>query len=139
MRFSELEQNEELFDTFVELLADGVPRLRIAETMGVNKGTVTDWKRMPKVQDSLAKRIKERANEVMRHTDSKIVAKLQSAGDKISIDQLLKIRHEFAGDVVNLNVTGDGAKALQELLSAAHDDPALAAALHRVLPSSERV
>lgn len=138
MRFHDLEANPDLYDQFIELLAGGAARPAIAETLGINKATVSEWKKRPDVQQDLTKRIKERVNEVLRHTDSKIVEKLRAAKD-LSIDQLLKIRHEFAGDNVNLNVSGDGSQALQDLLTAVHEDPVLAATLAKVLPRSERV
>lgn len=139
MRFADLETNRELYETFIELLADGATREKIGEVLGVNKATVSEWKKRPEVQQDLGKRIQERANEVLRHTDSKIAAKLQAGGDKLSIDQLLKVRHEFAGDNVNLKVTGDGAKALTDLLNEVDRNPAAAAALSKLLPSGERV
>lgn len=139
MRFHDLEANPDLYDQFIELLAGGAARPAIAEALGINKATVSEWKKRPAVQQDLSKLIKERVNEVLRHTDSRIVEWLRAPNNKASIDQLLKVRHEFAGDQVNLNVSGDASKALQDLLQAVDEDPALAVALAGILPRSERV
>jgi hypothetical protein len=137
MRYSQLESNPELFNLFVEMVSDGVTRQKISDTMHINKETVTEWNKRPDIQAAVAKRIRDRANRVLRHTDTRIEKVLEQRGKELSVDQLLKIRHEFAGDQLNLSVSGDGAQALQELLAKADDDPALAAALAGALPTRE--
>lgn len=136
MRYSELETDRELFDTFVELLASGAKRNEIAATMGVNKGTVTDWKKMPAVQQALSKKIQERANAILRQVDSRIEKKLEQDDWKPSVETLLKIRSTFAGESINLNVTGDGAQALQDLMTQLDQHPELAELLGQAMPSA---
>lgn len=126
VRFSELQSNRELFDTFVELLASGAKRQQVADAMNINKGTVTDWKRMPEVQQALARKIQERANAILRQVDTRIEKKLEQDDWKPSVETLLKIRSTFAGESINLNVSGDGAQALQDLMAQLDEHPELA-------------
>lgn len=120
-----------------EAYAEGATQTQIAELAGVSdRGTVADWLKRSDVQALVSKCVEERANKILRHTDTKIEKKLQQGGDKISLSQLLKVRREFAGQTVNVNTTdGDKAKMLQKFVQLLDDDPQLAAALKEELPS----
>jgi hypothetical protein len=133
MRTHTFDQNPQVLDTFAKMLSEGVGRAEIADALGINKSTVTEWKKRPDVQQRWAKYVEERANRICSQTDTRIEALLRERGDEMSVDQLLKIRHEYAGDKVTVQ-SGDGANALQQLLEEAHRNPEAAAALSRVLP-----
>lgn len=120
-----LDINPEAEKQLAELLYEGTARPAIADVFKVHPDTITDWKKRPSVQHLVAKLIQERANRILSQTDTKIEARLREM-DKPSIELLLKIRHEYAGENVNLNVSGEGSKALQQLMEAVHEDPVLA-------------
>lgn len=127
MKIAKIDQMPELKDDLAALTADGVSQSKIAEAMGVkDRGTISEWQKRPEIQAKVTKIIHERSNAILRHTTMKI-EKMLEAGGKISLENLLKIHREFAGSTVNMNVSGDQAKATAEMMAALHDDPDLAA------------
>lgn len=130
MKIALIDEYPELKDTLAELTAEGINQTKIAETMGVSdRGTVAAWQKRPEIQAKVTKLIQERANGILRHTTKAIEAVLAS-GKKVSLENLLKIHREFAGATINMNVSGDEAKAMEELMAKLYDDPELAAAFN---------
>lgn len=119
-----------------ELLADGATHEQIAETLGVAHRQITEYRKLPEVQNILRGILISRANRILSHTDSKIEKLLIAKGDKMSVDQLLKIRQAFAIDGANNSPDGEAAEALTKLFEAAHSDPELARKLRDVLPAA---
>lgn len=131
MKIAKIDEYPDLKDELAELLADGISMQKIADTMGVSdRGTVAEWKKRPEIQNRVTRLIQERANKILSRTTKRIEGKLDSEKE-ISLENLLKIHRTFAGDTLTVN-TGDGTKSLEELFMAAHDDPALAAALQQL-------
>lgn len=128
MRVAKIDEFPELKDTLAELLADSIPHQKIADQMGVkDRGTISAWSKRPDIQMRVTRLIQERSNRILAQTTKKIEGHLN--GDKkISLENLLKIQREFAGQLVKIDATTDSSKALEELFNAAHDDEALAAA-----------
>ena len=131
MKIAKIDEFPELKGELAEMLADGVSKQKIADAMGVkDRGTIAEWAKRPEIQNRVTKLIQDRANRILSRTTTRIEGELDS-GKKISLENLLKIHRTFAGDTLTVN-TGDGAKSLEELFMAAHDDPALAAALSQL-------
>lgn len=120
---------QERRETLAQLLADGATREAIAEVFGISADTVTDWRKRADVQQLQQKIIRERANNILSQTDSKILARLQSPEAKIGLRELLEIRRTFAGEKLDINMGADHGSAITELMEKLHDDPTLAAAL----------
>lgn len=130
-RIARIDLYPELKDKLAELTADGVSQSEIADAMGVSdRGTVADWQKRPEIRARVTRLLEERCNGILTQTTKRIESKLRS-DSKISLENLLKIHRAFAGDKLTVD-TGDSAKSLEELFMAAHDDPALAAALSQL-------
>ncbi len=134
-RVSPLDEFPDSVDQLVELLGTGATREQIAKVFGVNKRTITEWRKRDDVQQKLSKFIRDRANRVLSLTDDKVLKQLES-NKQLSVDQLLKIRQTYAGEAFDVNAGSDAAQALSELMKAADKDPALARALAGVLPDA---
>lgn len=78
------------------------------------------------MQALVSKFVEARANKILRHTDSKI-EKLLESSKKFGMGDLLKIRREFAGQQITLDLGGDKAGSMEELLQRFHEDSGLAA------------
>jgi hypothetical protein len=132
MRIAKIDEYPELKDTLAELLADNVSKQDIADKMGVkDRGTIAEWAKRPEIQTRVSRLIEERSNRILTKTTEKIEGYLNS-GSKISLENLLKIHREFAGQKLNIETGADAAKALQELFLQAHDDAELAAAMAKL-------
>ena len=112
-------------ESLARMYADGLNRTQIAEELGVNPSTVSGWVKRADVQGLISKFIEERSNRVLRHTDKTIEAKLMSSKE-LELEELLKIRKEFAGQKVEItNRDGDRSAATDELMQRLHEDPEL--------------
>lgn len=112
-------------ESLARMYADGMNRTQIADELGCNPSTVSGWVKRADVQALISKFIEERSNRVLRHTDKMIESKLMS-GATIELDELLKIRREFAGQKVEVtNRDGDKAAATDELMQKLHENPEL--------------
>jgi transposase len=108
-----------------ELYVDGLKRKEIAAEFGVVPDTISGWLQRQDVKALVTKLIEDRANRILRHTDKKIEGVLLS-DKKIELDELLKIRREFAGSKVEVtSKDGDKSAAVDELMQRLHDDPTL--------------
>jgi len=138
MKLARIDQYPELKDQLAELTADGVSQTEIAKALGVkDRGTVAEWQKRPEIQTRVAEIIRTRCNTITRHTTRRIEGLLNSGKD-ISLENLLKIHREFAGSTLNINHSdADAGQALEELMLAVHDDPALAAAVDKLRADDE--
>lgn len=136
MKQADLDINPELVDKLAELLAEGCSHRQIAEVFDVNQRTISDWRRRGDVQAVMAKKITERASRILRHTDSRVEKHLEQ-NPKISLDQLLRIRREFAGSTVTVKESVDKSGALTELMQQLHENPDLAAAFGEKPPDAD--
>jgi len=138
MKLARIDQYPELKDQLAELTADGVSQTEIAKALGVkDRGTVAEWHKRPEIQTRVAEIIRTRCNTITRHTTRRIEGLLNSGKD-ISLENLLKIHREFAGSTLNINHSdADAGQALEELMLAVHDDPALAAAVDKLRADDE--
>jgi hypothetical protein len=137
VRVSQLDLNPDLIDDLVKLFAEGATREQIGDAFGVDVWTVTQWRKRRDVQEKLHALIRNRASQILSHTDTKLLAILTNPKSQLSVDQLLKIREAFKLDGATEDPAKAGIEAMKELMDLAADDPALAEALQRVLPSDE--
>lgn len=111
-----------------ELLSRGETRENIAEVFGVHKDTITEWRKRADVQALVSKFVEERSNRILSKVDNKLEGILSQV-DKLSLEDLLKIRREFAAAKSETTIRVDSAGALEDLMEQVAADPALAAAL----------
>jgi hypothetical protein len=136
MRVHTLDYNPDNIDQFVAMLADGCTNQQIADTFGVSKRSIPEWRKRKDVQEKLHATIRERAGRILSQTDSKLMGILTGpSGDKLSVDQLLKIREAFRLEGAPEDPAKAGVEAMQQLMDMAAEDPELAEALQKVLPN----
>lgn len=127
-----------LKDEVAEAYAEGATQKEIAEIAGVRDvGTVREWLKRSDLQTLISRKVEERKNKILRHTDTAI-EKLLESGKKISLENYLKIRREFAGQSINLDVSGEKGKVLQDFLKQLDENPELAAAFMGAMPSDDQ-
>jgi DNA-binding transcriptional regulator LsrR (DeoR family) len=118
-------EDKSIRESLARMYADGMSRKDIADALGVNPSTISGWVKRADVQALVSKLIEERTNRVLRHTDKMIEGRLTS-GATIELDELLKIRREFAGQKVEVTSRdGDKASATDELMQRLHENPEL--------------
>lgn len=106
--------------------AENATQAQICEIAGVSdRGTVATWLKREDVQMLVSKFVAERANKILRSTDSRIEAALQTEKE-ISLERLLKIRQTFAPQQVKLDLGSDQAELVQEFLEAMNEQPDVA-------------
>ncbi len=139
MRASKLDTTPGLIDEVARLHAEGASQQTIADFAGVSdRGTVAEWLKREDVQLRVSKLLQDRANRILRHTDTKIEKKLEADGDdKMSLERLLKIRQTFAGQQVNVDMGGDKAAVLEDFIREMHENPDLAAAASKALADDD--
>lgn len=133
MKVSILDQDPERKRELAMLFADAVKHADIAEVFNVHIDTIGEWKKRADVQSLITKIIADRANNILSHTDTAILKRLEQArepgGKGISMETLLRVRQTFAGEKVALDIKGDASTAMRELMMQLHDHPELAALL----------
>lgn len=141
MKEALIDKHPEVKEVVADCYSKGMSQQDIADFLTDNdfgvvkdRGTIRSWLQRPDVQGLIQKKITERANRILRHTDSKIEGFLTGA-DKISLENLLKIRREFAGLGIRVN-EGDAAGALAELMALAHENPEAAEVLRDAIPTT---
>jgi hypothetical protein len=116
----------------VQCFADGMNRKDMAELVGADVKTITNWRRQQRVRDAVRKLLQDRVQRVTAKVDSEIEARMLNAG-RLTIRELLEIRKEFAGgafrDQIN-DVTDDDINAASEALE---ENPNLAEELAALL------
>lgn len=126
-----------LKEKVAEAYAEGCTQKEIAQLAGVNdRGTVAEWLKRSDVQSMISKAVEERANKILRHTDTAIEKKLTS-GKEQSLETLLKVRQTFAGQKVNLDVGGEKSKLLENWMRELDENPDLAAAFEAATKSGD--
>lgn len=132
---------------FVDLLAtmliNGQTREQICKELNVgDAGTVSKWKKDPRVKAAADKLIKDRILVITARTDAAIMRRLENA-DEMTVKEILEVRKEFLGgkmrdrtedideETVNemqdwLSENPDDADALEKMLSGAASNPSSA-------------
>lgn len=133
MKISQLdheEQGAERREILATLIADGTTNEEIANTMGVSRWTVTEWKKRSDIAALVTEKLRKKANEIRSRVDRRIEKLLQNEEEvkKIPVETLLNIRRTYTPKEVDLNVRGDAAAATEELMMKLHGNPELAEA-----------
>lgn len=103
--------------------AENATQEEIAEVAGVSdRGTVASWLKREDVQMLVTKFVQERANKILRSTDTRIEKVLQS-DKELSLERLLKVRQTFAPQQVKVDMSGDQAGIVEKFLREMHGDP----------------
>lgn len=126
---SRIDTVEGLMDEVAKAYAEGATQTEICEIAGVSdRGTVATWLKRSDVQVLVSKYIQDRSNRILRHTDTAIEKKLEADEGGMSLERLLKIRREFAGQSIKIDLKGEQAEAMEGLMRAFFENPELAAA-----------
>lgn len=137
-RTAKLDQIEGGVETFAEAWVLGATRADLAKHFSISKETVTSYIQRDDVKAAAGKLIRDRILKIKRSADAKIAQALEELDAKDDIDSILKIRKEFAGEIIP-----DGEMSDQELLEAAFDaldsNPELAEQLTEAQVSHESV
>lgn len=113
---------------FVKLVAEGfsngLSRAEMAEMFSVSKGTITTWRRDPRVRVQTLKLIEDRVVRITSKVDAIIGHRLQYADD-IDTETLIKIRKEYLGGALRTASEGKGADAetINEAMNEIEADP----------------
>lgn len=127
MRQARIDTVPGLKDQIAEAYAKNATQEELCDIAGVkDRGTVAAWLKREDVQMLVSRYIAERSNKIVRSTDTRIEAILQSGGD-ISLERLLKIRQTFMPQQVKLDVSGDQQAILEQFMREMHEDPDAAA------------
>lgn len=122
-----------------EAFADGCTREEMSETFGVNKPTITRWRKDPRIKRLVHTILGERVQRVSSKVDSVIEARLQNP-ENLTIKELLDIRKEFVGDNLRGKLDEADGDTINAAMQAAEDPEALARLfeeLKGVAPSHE--
>lgn len=122
---------------YVELVAtmfiNGMTRQQMCDELDIKDvGTITRWKKDPRVKAASDKLLKERIGIIAARTDAEILKRLDEA-EHLTIKEILAIRNEFMGgkmrDTLD-TVDSDTVNDLQDYLA---QNPEDAAALEEML------
>lgn len=123
IRLSRLDTVPGLKEEVARAYAENATQAEIAAVAGVkDRGTVAEWLKREDVQMLVSKFVSERANKILRNTDTRIEGILQS-DKEVSLERLLKIRQTFAPQQVKLDLGSDQAGLMEAFMLAMHDDP----------------
>lgn len=123
IRPSRIDSVPGLKETVARAYAENATHEEIASIAEVrDRGTVANWLKREDVQQLVSKFVAERANKILRSTDTRIETILRSEKE-ITLERLLKIRQTFAPQQVKLDVSGDQAGLLESFLKEMHGDP----------------
>lgn len=100
-----------------------------------DRDTISRWRRDPRVRERVKKIIEDRAIQVSRRVDSVIEGRLAHAKD-MTIDELIKIRKEYGGQVVARSEKVDD--AFEGAWAALQDNPDLAEDLEKLFRAAEQ-
>jgi hypothetical protein len=120
-----------------QAFVDGNSRKTMCEMFGVSdEGTITRWRRDPRVKSYALKLLEDRVLQVTRKVDGVIAARLENASD-MTITELLAIRKEFLGGALRAQTE----KADDETVNEAYDwlerNPEAADALETLLTTGQ--
>lgn len=107
-----------------ESFANGLSRSEMAELFNMSKGTITTWRRDPRVRAQTLKLIEDRVVRITSKVDAVIASRLEYADD-IETETLIKIRKEYLGGALRTASEGKGADAetINEAMNEIEADP----------------
>ncbi len=79
------------------MFARGCSRTDMAETIGVTKTTITNWRRDPRVKEAVGKIVEDRVLRVTSKLDAILEERLLNESASLPVETLLKMRKEFLG------------------------------------------
>lgn len=110
----------------------GMSHRQIASEFGINKDTVTNWRRDPRVKAHALKMIEDRILTITRRVDSIIEARLQHA-ENLSIKDLVMLRKEYLGGALRQQTEKADEATVSEAMTALEENPQLAEQLAALL------
>lgn len=119
--YTRIEQDEELFESFVQARVDGAKRADLVRLFGIAPMTVDNWLKIDSVQKAIAAKVMTRPLDMVRMIDAELENRLRTKGKHMQTRELLEIRKEIAPRInrqdVNVNVSGsvEGAKPVTAL------------------------
>lgn len=117
---------------------EGLTGAEMAEMFGVERRTVTNWLRDPRVKSHAAKFAEERIMRIIRKTDTEIEKRMRHLENE-DIATILKVRKEYLNNTVKkVDPVGGGAAdahTVEDTMDALDSNPELAAALQQILES----
>lgn len=122
---------------FVEHLAicvaNGMTREAICEEIGAKDvGSITRWKRDPRVKAAVQKVIKDRITLITSRTDAAILKKLDDA-DNLTVKEIVLIRQQFLGGKMRETIEDVDEETVNDLQDWLSKNPDDAAALDELL------
>lgn len=113
-----------------QAFVDGASRQDMMDMFGVNKNTVTAWRRDPRVKAKSMQLTEDRILRITRKIDSTIERRLQDA-EKLDVETLIKMRKEFLGGFMRQQAQGETGDVANEIM-AGMDDPQIAEGLSQL-------
>jgi hypothetical protein len=95
-------------------------------------GTITKWRRDPRVQVIAKKLIQDRVLEITRKVDSQMAIRLADPGE-LTVRELIDIRKEYMGDKLRQQTDEIDENTVNEALSFLDENPEAAAAVRKLL------
>jgi hypothetical protein len=128
-------QDPEFLKLTAECFAAGMSRQAMMEELGVkDRDTITRWRRDPRVKELVKKLIEDRVIQISRRVDSVIEGRLTHA-DKLSTEELIKIRKEYGGAVTARTEKADD--ALDGAWAALQENPDFVEELEQLMSRAE--
>lgn len=121
--------------TVAAAFVSGMTHKEIAEQFGINKDTVTNWRRDPRVKAHAMKMIEDRVLSVTRRIDSIIEGRLQHA-ENMSIKDLVMLRKEFLGGALRTQTENVDEQTVSEAMTALDKNPELIDQLQALIENS---
>lgn len=120
-----------------EAYVNGMSRDDMAAEFSVHPDTITIWCRDPRVQAPAARIAQDRVTRILRKIDAEMEGRLAHL-DKMDIEQILKVRKEYLGNAIKIDLgsAGQAAETINEVAAAVQDRPELAVALREALEAS---
>lgn len=123
-----LMDDEAIRKQVAEMHADGNTRKAIASKFDVHYDTVSSWLQREDVKAQVDKILRDRTHRILRSVDTRIETMIQNI-DKLSLDELLKVRKEFLPDRKEIKLNVSKEDALSELWERVAEDPEAAQAI----------
>lgn len=106
-----------------EAFAAGCSRPEMCEMFGVSDpGTITRWRRDPRVKAHALKIIEDRILQVTRKVDGVIAARLEHA-ENMSVQELIMIRKEFLGGALRAQTEKADEETVGEAMRFLEENP----------------
>lgn len=111
-----------------DLHANGAVRKVIAEEFDVQPNTVSAWLQREDIKALVDRVLRDRTHRILRSVDTRIETMLQNI-NKLSLEELLKVRKEFLPDRKEIKLNVSKEDALSELWERVAEDPEAAQAI----------